>query len=397
MPPWLDASAGCRVRRCWCVQAATRPSSTRRRTRAQAAGRLSSASCRRGTPTCCSRRDPSLVTARAWTPEQEVVVYEALRTALPDTSIEPHVRLTGRGPSRLYTDLLVGRAVYVEVLMVGSDHVGEDVVRRCYRDQWSRKLAFYRDELGVEPITFEPLDVVDPIRLRGKVEEVRRALGRGEPPGGDANAPGAGPEAHNPARRPLGWWQDDANARGVLREVCERLGRCPTALELNQAGARGIWAWLSRNGGLRAAAAALGFARSVPTRITERRRAMAARVEHELMDMWERDGRLPTTYELRASGHWATWYLSKPGMLKHFRERLAARLGRPIRAPTRPSGTGTRPRTCSASFGRSQSGMGACRSGPNWSGQLARRASRTRSSAWVACRQFVIVSRLTSQ
>jgi hypothetical protein len=105
----------------------------------------------------------------------EVPVYNALRLALPDAHIEPHVIVSGE---RLRsTDFVIDDRVWVEVLGIAVDAMATPTSARQakYAADWKAKSACYV-ALGIDPVLIEPDDIHDVERLAARISEIATRL-----------------------------------------------------------------------------------------------------------------------------------------------------------------------------------------------------------------------------
>ena len=222
---------------------------------------------------------------------QEVVVYEALRRALPaGTSIVPHVLLAD-GTAQRSADFLVAGTVFVEVLMIALCEIAEPRSRtqRAYAAKWQAKAEWYA--VASRPLVIvEPEDVAQPNRLARKVDEVLDRLGLSSPaeirPAASAGK----------TTRPKGFWTFKALCE-VVATVARQVGGFPTHADLTAAG-YGNAALMLRRGMRRRVAETIG----VPLRNAKGVWNLD-RVQRELAAWVDAHGHFPSITELKATGH----------------------------------------------------------------------------------------------
>ena len=309
----------------------------------------------------------------------EVVVFNALRVALPDVRIQPHVILPGE--TKRSTDLVIDDRVHVEVLRIACADMAAPTSkpRAKYARQWAAKTAHYQ-ALGIDPVLVEPADVHDPARLAARIGEIAARLQRDPPPAPQPSGGGGGVRAK-------GSWTFEALCQAVdevasggtmptfaalskagYGHACELLKqprvreRVSVALGLRNVNRKGIWSraqvvdllaeWLRTHGsyptgaelrgaGLSALAsarsrlwagetnalhAAVGEAAGMAVRC---RRAMAGsyatieQVAAALSPLAEQLGRMPTGDEAAAAGLGTAWaHASRRGGVLSMAERI---------------------------------------------------------------------------
>ena len=155
----------------------------------------------------------------------EVVAYNALRVAMPDVRIQPHVILPGE--TKRSTDLVIDDRVHVEVLRIACADMAAPTSkpRAKYARQWAAKTARYK-ALGIDPVLVKPADVHDPARLAARIGEIAVRLQRDPPPAPQLTG-GSGARAK-------GSWTFEALCQAVA-EVASG-GTMPTFKALSKAG-----------------------------------------------------------------------------------------------------------------------------------------------------------------
>ena len=220
--------------------------------------------------------------------QSEVVVWNALRAALPAVAMVAHVILPGE--DKRSTDVLLEGFVHVEVLMVAVEDMPNPANKKVadYAGKWACKVAIHSG-LGIIPILFEPLDVFDPVRTAGKIAEAAERLAV-------MSIPAAPPTGR--VTRGKGHWDHDALCAAVAEVAAwtQTPGRFPTHQQLIDAGYGQAVHLLKAPGKTEQVAVALGLA------ITNRKNVWTKeRVLAELVAWCKQHGRLPTTMELQAS------------------------------------------------------------------------------------------------
>ena len=260
--------------------------------------------------------------------QQEVVVYEAIRRAFPETGIALQARLVRKTGRPYVSDLLIGGLVHVEVMGVGLDDKGTDTYRASCRKRFERKLAHYRDVVGSTPVIIEPLDVADPSRLQAKVRDVADRLGTATVP----------PTSPGSPRHVLGTWQDDALCERELRRLAGAHGRWPTVAEIAAAGCCGLSTWVRSQGGPRAVAGRLGL-RYVRQPAASRRRDVRRRASlARLVDHARSTGRLPRASRRRGQGDALGDAVTRLGGVRQALQLVSGQLGQPVAASRHPAG-----------------------------------------------------------
>jgi hypothetical protein len=219
----------------------------------------------------------------------EVVVYQAIRRALPDVAIEHHVALPGE--DRRSADFVVGGRVWVEVLGIATADMPatRSGRQRKYAAQWAAKSACYA-ALWIAPVLIEPAEVHDPVRLGAKVEEIAASLGE---------TPREPPPPVGRTTRGKGFWDFDALCDAV-RRVAAGTGVFPTYAALTAAGFGHAASLLRRPGARTRVAAVLGL-----TCRTARGAWTRERVVAELSDCAAAHAAYPTRRELVRQGRGA--------------------------------------------------------------------------------------------
>lgn len=155
---------------------------------------------------------------------QEVVLYNTVCIALPNSHIDTHVLLAG---SRRSCDFVVNGSCYVEVLRYGKAEMAtaRNADAQKYAKQWSAKIALYR-EMSVTPIMIEPADIHNPERLAERVVAIAAQLAIPMQPL---------PAPSGKIVRAKGYWNFDTLCAAVA-DVADAVGRWPTYAELTEAG-----------------------------------------------------------------------------------------------------------------------------------------------------------------
>ena len=273
-------------------------------------------------------RLPARPTANDGTPLDswsEVVVYQALRRALPEVPIAPHVLLPGEG--RRSTDLVLAGSVHLEVLGLSFKAIAAPRTKRQrkYARNWRQKQARYR-ALGIVPIVVTPEDVHDGARLADRVRQVAAVL--------DCT-PAVLPLPETNQVRAKGTWSDAMLLESV-GDVAGATGQFPTYAALAAAG-YGHATNLLRRPGVRAwVRLALGLTDPHARQWTE------SRVVEGLAAWTREQGTYPTRDTLRRHGR---------GDLASARDRLwggreaalraavASCAGQPVRPARAPNGS----------------------------------------------------------
>ena len=257
---------------------------------------------------------------------QEVVVYNALRIALPAAEIAMHVLLSAG--SKRSADFVVGGRVYVEVLGIAEAEMTAPRSGRQikYARQWSVKRAIYRDR-DLALVVVEPDDVHDPSRLAARIAEVAGLLGM---------TAQARPASVQPCTRPKGYWSFRTLCDAV-GEVARAVGGFPTHAQLSRAGYVSAITRLKGGQVREQVAAAIGYPLRHERSVWSRERVLT-----ELLQWGTSSGRYPTQDELKAAGKSA---LINAMQRLYKREAVALRTavergcGRPLPTRKAPGGS----------------------------------------------------------
>ena len=155
----------------------------------------------------------------------EVVTYNALRVALPDVRIQPHVILPGE--MKRSTDFVIDGRIHVEVLRIACAAMVTPTSkpRAKYARQWAAKSALYQ-ALGIDPVLVEPADIHDTARLAARIAEIAVRLQRDPPPAPQSGGGGC--------TRAKGTWSFEALCQAVEEVASD--GAMPTFAALSKAG-----------------------------------------------------------------------------------------------------------------------------------------------------------------
>ena len=217
----------------------------------------------------------------------EVVVWNAVRNAFPGVTLRAHVLLPGE--TARSADILVGGAVYLEVLMIGVAAMDMPTSRTqvAYGGKWAAKNEVYA-ALGIKPIVIEPCDVHDPARLALRMAEVGCRL---DTTPTRPSSPPTGKET-----RAKGSW-DKAALHSAVRDVARRVGAFPTHAQLSEHGYGHAGNLLRRPGMRQRLADELGVPLVHQKHVWDRGRVVA-----ELLAWVKANGRYPSVPELIQGG-----------------------------------------------------------------------------------------------
>ena len=251
--------------------------------------------------------------------QAEVIVWNALRAALPNVGLVPHVVLPGE--TQRSADVVVGGVVYVETLMMAVAEMAKPANAKltAYAEKWSRKSAIY-GRLGIRPILFEPADVYDAVRTAARVAEIAALLSITPIPA--APSPGK-------TTRAKGFWDHDNLCAAVAEvvEVAHTGETFPTNAQLTEHGYGHAVNLLKRRGVRHRIATALGLSDPHARNVWTREHVVTA-----LVSWCRTHGRYPTTSDVQPHGVASAAKRLWAGQQAALRTAVTVRLG--VELPT---------------------------------------------------------------
>ncbi len=216
----------------------------------------------------------------------EVVVYNALRIAMPDVRIQPHVILPSE--TKRSTDFVIDGRVHVEVLRIACAAMVTPTSkpRAKYARQWAAKSSQYQ-ALGIAPLLVEPADIHDKARLTARIAEIAIRLRREAPPLPQPSSGGC--------TRAKGTWTFEFLCQVIEEVACG--GAIPTFTALAKAGYGHACELLKQPGMRQRVTVALGLRDESRKDVWTRERVVA-----ELAQWVRGHGVYPTEAELRQAG-----------------------------------------------------------------------------------------------